>query len=217
MLSTCPYRFILFDLDETLYPRTVGLMQEIGRRIVLYLTDRLGFPPEEAGQLRRHFYVQYGTTLRGLQVEHHVDVDDYLHFVHDVHLAGYLEPDLALDAMLSRLPLAKVIFTNASEWHARRVLAHLGIDHHFSQILDIRATAFYNKPDPRAYELALRALDARGPECIMVEDSVRNLRPAKDLFGMTTVLVDGQAENGVDVTIGRLLELEEVVKDLVAR
>lgn len=209
------YRYLLFDLDETLYPRCTGLMEEIGRRIVLYLNERMGFSPQEAARLRKHFFIQYGTTLRGLQVEHHVDTDDYLRFVHDVPLEAYITPNPALGAALGRIPLTKVIFTNADERHARRVLARLGLAEHFPIILDIRATHFYNKPDPRAYEQVLGALQATGPECIMVEDSVRNLRPAKEQFGMTTILVDGQTEQGVDVVIGSLLELEGVVNALL--
>ncbi len=208
------YQYLILDLDETLYPRNTGLMQEIAHRITLYLTDRAGFSPEEAERLRKYFFVRYGTTLRGLQVEYQVDAQDYLHFVHDVPLEKYISPNPALDAMLSRIPLAKVILTSADDKHAQRVLARLGITHHFPIIFDIQAVEFYNKPDPRAYELVLRALHAQGPECIMVEDSARNLRPAKQFFGMTTVLVDGQIEDGVDVAVGNLLELEDAIKAL---
>jgi putative hydrolase of the HAD superfamily len=212
-----PYKYLILDLDETLYPRNTGLMQEIARRITLYLTDRAGFSPEEAERLRKYFFARYGTTLRGLQVEYHVDTQDYLHFVHDIPLENYISPNPALDAMLGRIPLPKIILTSADDKHAQRVLARLGITHHFPIVFDIQAVEFYSKPDPRAYELVLRALHAQGPECIMVEDSARNLRPAKELFGMTTVLVDGQIEESVDVAIGTLLELEAVVKSLMAK
>jgi putative hydrolase of the HAD superfamily len=42
------HKHILFDLDETLYPRDAGLMQEIGARILRYLVERMGFTPEAA-------------------------------------------------------------------------------------------------------------------------------------------------------------------------
>jgi len=42
------YTTILFDLDETLYPRHAGLMQEISARITRYLIERMGLAPEEA-------------------------------------------------------------------------------------------------------------------------------------------------------------------------
>ena len=37
-------RCALFDLDNTLYPKSCGLMQEIGDRINLYMVERLGYP-----------------------------------------------------------------------------------------------------------------------------------------------------------------------------
>src|SRR3989304_2202849 len=99
-----PYQYLILDLDDTLYPRRTGLMEEIGRRILLYLTERMGFSPEESVELRKRFNVQYGTALRGLQIEHTIDPADYLHFVHDVPLQNYLALDPALGAMLSRIP-----------------------------------------------------------------------------------------------------------------
>jgi putative hydrolase of the HAD superfamily len=211
------YQYLIFDLDETLYPRSAGVMQEIARLIVMYMTERLGFTAEKANQLRRRFFAQYGTTLRGLLTEYQVDTEDYLRFVHDINIQDYIAPDPHLDAMLHRIPLTKVIFTSANQWHAQRVLAQLGIRQHFQTILDIQATGLYNKPDPRSYELVLRALGAAGPECILIEDSARNLRPAKELFGMTTILVDGQLESGVDIALGNLLELENALCNLSGR
>jgi putative hydrolase of the HAD superfamily len=206
------YQYLLFDLDETLYPRTAGLMQEIARRIVLYLVERMGLAPEEANHLRHRFWLQYGTTLGGLLAERQVDAGDYLRFVHDIPVESYIVPNPSLAAMLERISLPKVIFTNADGGHARRVLARLGVSEYFDRIIDIQTTTLCNKPDPRAYQLALDVLQVEGSRCIMVEDNARNWRPAKELFGMTTVLVDGVAEDGVDVVIHDLLELEDALQ-----
>jgi putative hydrolase of the HAD superfamily len=64
----------------------------------------------------------------------------------------------------------------------------------------------------------LAQLDAQGSECIMVEDSARNLRPAKAL-GMTTVLVDAEPEEDgiVDFVVGSVLEVGQVVGELLRR
>jgi len=202
------FKYLILDLDETLYPRSAGLMAEIGRRIPLYMIDRMGFAPDEAERLRRLYFMRYGTSLRGLQIENGVDADDYLRFVHDVPVEEYLKPNPALDAMLSRVRLDKVIFTNADAIHARRVMDRLGVTRHFSQVIDIHAIDYHCKPDPEAYRRVLDILGVPGVACVMVEDSVRNLKPAHDLFGMTTVLVDGQMAEGVDYAIGDLMQLE---------
>jgi putative hydrolase of the HAD superfamily len=117
------YQYLIMDLDETLYPRRAGLMDEISRRIPLYMVQRMGFAPEKADALRKRLFVQYGTSLRGLQLEYHIDADDHLHFVHDVPVEEYLAPDPALDAMLGRIRLKKAIFTNADTAHARCVVS----------------------------------------------------------------------------------------------
>ncbi|MGQ9626360.1 MAG: pyrimidine 5'-nucleotidase [Anaerolineae bacterium] len=204
-------KYILFDLDETLYPRDAGLMQEISKRISLYMAEKMGFSSEKVKRLRNEYSQLYGTTLRGLHIHYHIDPDEFLEYVHDIPLDHYLRPDKALDEMLADIPLEKFIFTNASEKHARRVLEALGISHHFPRILDIRAVDYISKPDERAYQCALKLLKAKGEECIIVEDNVRNLKAAKEL-GMTTVLVDKEPENDiVDFTIKNIVELKKVI------
>jgi len=212
-------QYLICDLDETLYPSRTGLMDEIGRRIPQYMVERMGIAPDEAEALRRRYFTQYGTALRGLQIERGIDADDYLGFVHHVPLERYLAPHPALDALLGRLPLHKVIFTNADTAHARRVMERLGVAHHFPCVIDIHAVEFFCKPHPRAYEHVLSVLGVPGRACIMVEDMARNLAPAHAL-GMTTVLVngaasDGAALNGVDHVIGDLLELEPLLRHLL--
>jgi len=211
------YQYLILDLDETLYSRRAGLMDEISRRIPLYMVQRMGFAPEKADVLRKRLFVQYGTSLRGLQIEYHIDADDYLHFVHDVPLENHIAPDPALDAMLGRLPLKKAIFTNADAAHARRVMERLGVTRHFPVVVDIHALDYACKPTPQAYQRLLDILGARGEACILVEDMARNLGPARDLFGMTTVIVDGEQADGVDYALGDLGQLEELVNRLMAQ
>jgi putative hydrolase of the HAD superfamily len=205
------YKYLIFDLDDTLYPREVGLLDEINRRIVSYMVTSLGFTRDEAESARGKLCAQYGTTLRGLQATCDIDADHYLSFVHDIPIEQYLEPDPALDAMLRRIPLVKVILTNSELAHAERVLNRLGVAGHFSFIIDLRMMGFRGKPEPQAYDSTLQLLGAKGSECILVDDQAENLRPAKDLFGMTTVLAAGHDGPGVDFAIESVLELEALV------
>ncbi len=209
-------KYILFDLDETLYPRDAGLMQEIAHLISLYMEEKLGLPPELVAHLRREYFQHYGTTMRGLQIEHHIDPDDYLAYVHNIRLEDYIGPNQALDKVLADIDLEKAVFTNASEEHARRVLKVLGIEHHFKWIVDVRAMHFLSKPNPESYQRILEILGATAPQCILVEDNVRNLRQAKQL-GMTTILVDGHpgADAAViDFAIRDVVEVGKVVKKI---
>ena len=211
------FRFLVFDLDETLYPRQAGLMQEIGVRINRYLIENLHLPQDQANELRKRYYNQHGTALRGLVVERpDVDPEDYLHYVHDIRLANYLRPDPALAEMLRSIPLTKVIFTNATVEHAQNVLNILGIADQFADIVDVRRVEYVSKPNAAAYERLLSILQATGAECILIEDSVRNLLPGKAL-GMLTILVDGDDCAEVDYCVPDILSVKEAVEAALER
>lgn len=207
-------RFLLFDLDETLYPRAAGVMQEIGRQIRRYIMREYGATWEEADSLARRYHQEYGTSMRGLLLNNDLDVERYLAFVHDLP-RDLLQPNQALDALLAELPDEKVIFTNADRPHAERVLAQLGIRRHFSRIIDVVAVGYVPKPNLAAYTACLRLLDAHPAECVLIEDTGRNLAPAKDL-GMTTILVDGKPTDQADYKIPTILDLEPIIKTILA-
>jgi putative hydrolase of the HAD superfamily len=209
-----PYRFILFDLDETLYRRDTGLLQEIGRRIQTWLCQRLGLTWEQAAALRRDYFRRYGTTLSGLIAERKVDVQDYLTFVHALPVETYLKPDPALATMLAALPLRRVIYTNATREYSWRVLRALDVGDHFERIIGVEDVGLLNKLYPEAYQRALAVLGAQGSECVMVEDSARNLQAAKAL-GLTTILLapDGMSppDGSADFVIHTVLDVRRVV------
>ncbi len=206
---------ILFDLDETLYPRSAGLMRAIGQRIHAYMVERMGISPELATQIRMEYYRKYGTSLRGLLVHYGINPEDYLAFVHDVALEDYIQPNPGLKAMLEKMPLRKAIFTNATTEHALSVMRILGIEDQFERIIDVRANRFVGKPYVQAYRQAANLMGAPPQRCVLVEDSVRNLRPGKAL-GMVTVLVgDEEPQNEVvDFHVTDVLGVEQVINRL---
>jgi putative hydrolase of the HAD superfamily len=182
-------RAILFDLDNTIYPATSGVMQQIDRRIGEFVMQRLGMSDTDSRALRQTYYTAYGTTLRGLQQHFNgIDTDDYLHFVHDVSIEELLRFDAQLDAHLARLDVPKVIFTNSPREHAERVLRAMGIAQHFERIYDLRYFNFVGKPDPACYTHIVEQLGVAGDEALLLEDTPHNLAPARQL-GMTTMLI----------------------------
>jgi putative hydrolase of the HAD superfamily len=210
-------RYILFDLDNTLYPQDSGLWEAIGERINLYMIERVGIDPGEVAEKRDGYMRDFGTTLNALKHYHGVDPDDFLAFVHDLPLRDFLSYQPELDGMLERLPLDKAIFTNADLPHVRRVLAQLGIARHFCRVVDIYALGFINKPDPRAYTKVLELLAASAEDCVLVEDSLPNLLPAQEM-GMTTVLIGDQKGGGhPSHRISRITDLEDCLAGLLAR
>ena len=201
---------IMFDLDDTLYAYHNGLWEMIGMRINQYMIDELHFPAEEVPTLRNRLWEQYGTTLRGLQVEFSVDMDAYLSYVHDVPIETILKPDPELNRLLHDLPQRKVIFTNADKAHAQRTLNSLCIAHHFITIIDIHAMAPFCKPQVEAFHKALGVLDEHPEYCLLVDDNPKNLATAQAL-GMATVSVGAHPHDG-SPHIARIHELGELFR-----
>jgi putative hydrolase of the HAD superfamily len=207
-------KHILFDLDNTLYPKSLGIFDLVIERIRNYMEVRLGYEKEWARQLRQEYLHKYGSTLRGLMIHQNIDPADYLEYVHDVGVEERLAPNPALGKMLGSLPLERAIFTSGHRPHALRVLRCLGVENHFPQIFDIVFTRYIPKPNPEPYGQVLECIGREGKECLMIEDIPANLKPAKDL-GMTTVLV-GETPGGmngfVDYEIRDILQLNKVLE-----
>ncbi|MBN1994791.1 MAG: pyrimidine 5'-nucleotidase [Anaerolineae bacterium] len=209
------FEYILFDLDDTLYPKEAGLMKAISERILYFMTQRVGIPADDATSKKLDYYQKYGTALRGLMEEYHINPQEYLDFVHEVNPKDFLGISPPLDRMLQEIPLRKVIFTNADVEHCERVLNTLRVRPHFNLIIDIKVLGYENKPRPMAYRKALDLLEVPGENCIMVDDTPRNLMPAKDLR-MTTILINGGKRSiAIDYVVPTIFHVEGVVKSLL--
>ncbi len=206
-------KHILFDLDNTLYPKSLGIFDLVIERIRNYMEVRLGYEKEWARQLRQEYLHKYGSTLRGLMIHQKIDSEDYLEYVHDVGVEERLFPNPDLIKLLKAIPCDRAIFTSGHRPHALRVLRCLGVESFFPQIFDIVFTRYIPKPNPEPYQQVLECLGLEGKECLMIEDIPDNLKPAKDL-GMTTVLVGetpGEINGFVDYEIREILQLRQVL------
>lgn len=177
----------VFDLDNTLYPHHINLWQQVDERIRDYIADFLKIAHDEAFRLQKDYYKRYGTSMRGMMIEHGMSPDDYFEFVHQIDHSP-LEPNPTLGAALEALPGRKLILTNGTRKHAGAVMARLGIAHHFEDVFDIHAAALEPKPSALTYDRFLARHGVLPARAAMFEDLARNLAVPHDL-GMTTVLV----------------------------
>ena len=211
------YTTIFFDLDDTLYPASTGLWEAIKERMNLYMRDRMGFDPAEIPQIREKYYLQYGTTLRGLQANHDIDVQDFLAFVHDLPLSDYIQPNPALCETIASLGTHNLIFTNADAAHARRVLKALGMNECFENIVDVNAVSPYCKPMPESFQIAMRMAGESEPSrCVMIDDLSRTTRAAREA-GWFGILFGQEAPHpDADATLSDWRNLASILNGKVA-
>ena len=178
----------IFDLDNTMYDINLGLFKKISNRITDFIMSKYSLDIDQAKKIQKEYYLKYGLTLRGLIVEKKLKPEEFLDYVHDVD-----HPELKKnDQLISKIRILegkKIIFTNATSKHAKKILKILELEDDFDQIIDIKDLEYIPKPDKRSYKKLLECLNLNKEnldKTIFFEDTVKNLVPAKEL-GITTV------------------------------
>jgi putative hydrolase of the HAD superfamily len=175
----------VFDLDNTLYPPSARLFDQIELRMTAWVMQALGLGRAEADQLRRHYWHSYGTTLAGLMTEHGVDPGPYLTEVHDISL-DHLQADPVLARRIAALPGRRIVYTNGCAPYAERVLAARGLGDLFDAVYGVEHAGFRPKPERSAFEAVFAADGLTPARAAMFEDDPRNIA-APHARGMRTV------------------------------
>ena len=185
----------VFDLDNTLYPASCRLFDQMHVRMGEYVMRHFNVAFDEAKRIQRDLFLRHGTTLRGLMVEHGHAPEDFLERVHDIEYDS-VPANPALLAALERLPGRKIVYTNGTTKHARAVMERLGVADAFHGVFDIVDSDHIPKPAPEPYAKFLREHGVDPVRAAFFEDIANNLKVPHDL-GMKTVLV--VSEDDADV------------------
>ena len=202
-------RVWVFDLDNTLHNASPHIFPHINSAMTAYLQTHLGLDAVAAGELRRHYWQRYGATLIGLMRHHAIDPEHFLRATHDVDdLPAKIVREPALRATLQRLPGRKLVFSNAPAHYAAAVMQALGIADLFDDVFSIEHTGYRPKPDSFGFLRLFHRNRVRADRCVMVEDTLANLKTAKKL-GMATVWVARSAKTPgyVDLSVRTLMQL----------
>jgi putative hydrolase of the HAD superfamily len=177
----------VFDLDNTMYPASVNMFDQIDKRMCIFIADFLDIDHQSAYRVQKQYFREHGSSLKGLMDLHAMEPGPFLDYVHDIDVTC-VSPNHQMGDALSSLPGRKFIYTNATTAHAQRVLGQLGVAHHIEAVFDIVDADFQPKPAPAPYQQLIAEQAIEPTRAVMVEDVARNLIPAAAL-GMTTVWV----------------------------
>jgi putative hydrolase of the HAD superfamily len=209
-------KFWIFDLDNTLHDARPHIFPHINRSMTAYLQQHLQLDEAAANDLRMHYWQRYGATLSGLMRHHGTDPQ---HFLRETHrfpdLPQMVLRDPRLRHVLKALPGRKVVFSNAPQLYAHAVLKLLRVDDLFDDVIAVEHTRYRPKPDIFGFMRVLKKHRVKAPQCVMIEDSLENLRAAKRL-GIGTVWVNSGQQNSscVDVKIRDVMRLPKALHRL---
>ena len=209
-------RVWIFDLDNTLHNATPHIFPHINRSMTAYLQQHLQLDEVAANTLRIDYWQRYGATLTGMMRHHGTDPDHFLQQTHQFPALDKMvlrEPRLS--HVLKALPGKKIVFSNAPQHYANEVLKLLRIDGFFDDVMAIEHASYRPKPDSFGFLKLLRKHKVKAAQCVMVEDSLDNLRTAKKL-GMRTVWVNAGQQNEacVDAKIRNVMQLPKMLSHL---
>ncbi len=188
----------LFDLDNTLHNASHAIFPLISANMNTYIARVLGVGGVAATQAevdaaRLGYWKRYGATLLGMIRHHDVSAADFLRETHDLAgLQQMIRAERGLGLLLRRLPGRKILLTNAPTRYSTDVMRHLGLRRHFSHHVAIENMQVHGRLRPKPSKLMLRRLlrkhGSAARDAILVEDTLANLRTAKQI-GVRTVWV----------------------------
>jgi putative hydrolase of the HAD superfamily len=191
----------LFDLDNTLHNASPHIFPHINRSMREYIERHLGVDTHEATRIRQEYWDRYGATLTGMMRHHGTDPRHFLWETHQFeNLHRMVVFERGLKAMLARLPGRKIIFSNAPRHYTDAILRLAGIRQQFQAVYSVEQLRFKPKPAIDGFLRILRQERLEAAQCVMVEDSLANLRTAKKL-GMKTVWVSAGLRRSVHADV----------------
>jgi len=122
------------------------------------------------------------------------DLSEYWATKLDFSMLGGKKTQLLKD--LKECPLNMIAFSNGPRRYVQKVLEHLGLTEIFGEdrLFAVDDVLPACKPEKEAFDKVLAAVGVKSPEeCVMVEDSMKNIRQCRRL-GMKTILIAGKGK-----------------------
>ncbi|KAL6657533.1 hypothetical protein ACP70R_005313 [Stipagrostis hirtigluma subsp. patula] len=217
---------LLFDIDDTLYPLSLGLNSACRENIEDYMLNKLKIEESQVPKMCLDLYKEYGTTMAGLKVlGYDFDYDDFHARVHGRLPYEKLKPDPVLRQLLLSLPQRKIIFTNSDKAHAGTVLKKLGVEDCFDGIIyfetlnpsterDVHGRGILCKPSLESMEAAIKIAKLDPKRTVFFDDSARNIAAGK-AAGFHTVVVGSSALVAeADVALESIHNIREALPEL---
>ena len=214
MSSSVDLDTVIFDVDDTLYPKSNGFTKHRNEDVVLqFMVDELGFGSrDEARDLRNEYFQTYHSTMKALIVADaegrlpagkHFDKEALGNYWADnCEFKKYLSADTEVIEAIQKLRQKKVIFTNAPRPYAIKVLETLDLlplfaEDHIFAVNDVLPAC---KPEADAFGKVFKKVESSPSRAVMFEDSLKNIRAAKSL-GLQTVFVSEEKDATADPSI----------------
>ncbi|KAJ9544022.1 hypothetical protein OSB04_023729 [Centaurea solstitialis] len=231
--ATTKYECLLFDMDDTLYPMSLGLNYSCRKNIEEFMLTYLKIEESQVPDMCLDLYREHGTTMAGLKgLGYEFDNDAFHGFVHGTLPYHLLKPDLVLRNLLLSMPQRKLIFTNADQAHAAQVLHRMCLEDCFEGVICfetlnntreqpkliengiISLTRIICKPALESFQKATIIANLDPKKTIFFDDSVRNIATAKAAGFHTVIVGRSSLVAGADHALNSIHNMREALPQL---
>lgn len=230
--ATTKYECLLFDMDDTLYPMSLGLNYSCRKNIEEFMLTYLKIEECQVPGMCLDLYREHGTTMAGLKaLGYDFDNDAFHAFVHGTLPYHLLKPDLVLRNLLLSMPQRKIIFTNADEAHAAQVLGRMCLEDCFEGVICFETlnintqqgkvvedgiisptpTRIVCKPALESFQTATIIANLDPKKTIFFDDSVRNIATAKAAGFHTVIVGRSSLVAGADHALNNIHNMREAL------
>lgn len=207
----------LLDLDNTLHNASRTIFPALNQNMNTYMAalfarQGVAATAKEVDALRQQYWQKYGATLSGLVKHHQVEPTHFLQETHQFDdLSSMIHTENGVARLLRQLPGKKIILTNAPLHYTQHILTHLVCTSLFDQIVSVESMHLHGQFQPKPSKPFLRHLIAREQcrpsQCILVDDTLLNLKAAKQV-GLKTVWMTGFLKSNPRAQIMQLKKVQ---------
>ena len=176
-------RVWFFDLDNTIHDASHSFFEQISIGMVNAVMQHMQLDTVAAKELCELYWKRYGATMIGMHKHHQLDPEQFLLDSHNFDVSKHMKFEHHLPALLDAVPGTKYILTNAPEHYAVQVLEGLNISQYFAGICAVNHMIVFGKYKPKPAPALLRQLQSslglKPQQCVLVEDTLSNLKTAK--------------------------------------
>uniref|UniRef100_A0ACD5UKX0 Uncharacterized protein n=1 Tax=Avena sativa TaxID=4498 RepID=A0ACD5UKX0_AVESA len=215
---------LLFDMDDTLYPLSLGINLACRNNIIDYMLNKLRIDASLVPKMCLDLYREYGTTMAGLKLlGYDFDCDEFHACVHGPLPYEKLRPDPVLRNLLLSLPQRKIIFTNSDEAHAAAVLEKMGLQGCFEGIICFETLnppestsdkRILCKPSLESMEAVVQIAKLDPRKTVFFDDSPRNIATGKAAGFHTVIVGSSVLVPGADVALESIHNIREALPEL---
>ncbi len=185
-------KIVIYDLDDTLYPRTQYFsdLSDLVMAEALVYDLGLDMDLDKATKIVYESYRDYRDGGEIFYRDYNINPKDLFYAYHKRKPVEKIVPIDNLLEKLKKVPAEQYIFTANDISATERILKHLGLFEFFKdRYFSVEHFDVYKKnKDSKVYKDICERIGVNPEDCVFVDDSYSNLEFAKEA-GMTTVRI----------------------------